>query len=367
MFPVMKSASKVNGIAFCILLAVMLVYSIPKVVSFLRTQPDALALFLDGRLLRQLEMTYDREFVLRDTAIRTWADLQYLVFGEGSKGVVIGRNGWLFTNEEYMIPNDYSHAVAQHVRNIAEIEEQLRQHNKRLILMPVPMKLDIYAEYAQRRFDARTAGIYDDFVARLAEQKIETAPVRSAFLSAKDSTQLFLKTDTHWSPYGANLAAHEVARQHPELIGKAPYATQHVAQKGYHGDLLNFIQVSDWLVPWPLLGDNIPVFETISRNQSLDDAFLFDDQSESIMLVGSSYTKIDDWNFPGFLKESLQNDLLTTAVEARGPFQAMDDFLAGKQLRNDSIKTVIWEFPVRTLLAQKPSSNSWQATMNQFF
>ena len=45
--------------------------------------------------------------------------------------------------------------------------------------------------------------------------------------------------------------------------------------------------------------------------------FLFGDSEQPIMLVGSSYTKIDDWNFPGFLKESLRTDLQTTAVEAR--------------------------------------------------
>lgn len=367
MFPVMKSASKINGIAFCCLLAVMLVYSTPKVVNFAKAQTDALALFLDGRLLRQLEVTYDREFILRDLSIRAWADLQYLAFGEGSKGVILGRDGWLFSNEEYLIPNDYAHAVSQHVQNIAKIEAQLRQHNKRLILMPVPMKLDIYAEHARRRFDARTPDLYEDFVARLAERKIETAPVRSAFLDAKDDTPLFLRTDTHWTPHGASLAAREVARQHPELVGQVPYVSQRVTEKAYRGDLLNFIQVSDWLAPSQLPDDRIPVFETTNRGQSMDDSQLFGEQSESIMLVGSSYTKIEDWNFSGFLKESLQNDLLTTAVEARGPFQAMDNFLTSKQLQNTAIKTVIWEFPVRTLLAQKPNSNSWQATMNQLF
>ncbi|MES2820272.1 MAG: alginate O-acetyltransferase [Pseudomonadota bacterium] len=367
MFPVMTRASNINGIAFCLLLVVMLVYSIPKVVGFARNQTDALTLFLDGRLLRQLETTYDSQFVLRDGSIRAWANLQYLVFGEGSKGVVLGRDGWLFSNEEYLIPNNYSHALDQHLQHIAKIQEQLRQHNKRLILLPVPLKLDIYAEYAQRPFDPRTPSLYDEFIAQLQARQIEAAPLRSAFLQAKGLTALFLRTDTHWSPQGANLAAQEVARQHPELIGQAPYSSHQVTKKTYTGDLLNFIQFSEWLAPGQKRGDEIPVFETLRRRQAVDAGQLFGEQGESIMLVGSSYTKIDDWNFTGFLKESLQNDLLTTAVEERGPFQAMDEFLAGRQLQNPDIKTVIWEFPVRTLLAQKASAKSWQATMNQLF
>ncbi|MCY1275082.1 putative alginate O-acetylase AlgJ [compost metagenome] len=360
MFPVMTSASKLNGIAFCLLLASMLVYSVPKVVEFSRTQTNALELFLDGRLLRQLEATYDREFILRDGSIQAWADLQYLLFGEGSSGVVLGRDGWLFTSEEYVIPNGYAREVEQHVARIAEVGDRLRQHDKRLILIPVPMKLDIYSEYADRQYDARTPGLYDDFVTRLLASRVETTPVRDTFLQAKADTPLFLKTDTHWSPQGASLAAKRLASAHPELVGQSGYASQQVAEQTYPGDLLNFIQVSDWLPPARLGGDDIPVFETVNREPAADDAQLFGEAGESIMLVGSSYTKIDAWNFPGFLKEALQSDLLTTAVEARGPFQAMDDFLAGQYLDDPGIKTVIWEFPVRTLLAQKASSPIWQ-------
>ena len=97
------------------------------------------------------------------------------------------------------------------------------------------------------------------------------------------------------------------------------------------------------------------------------DAALFGEAAQPIMLVGSSYTKIDDWNFPGFLKESLRTDLQTTAVEAKGPFYAMEQFLAGQKLADPEITTVIWEFPVRTLLAEKPVTSGWQVAANQFF
>ena len=73
------------------------------------------------------------------------------------------------------------------------------------------------------------------------------------------------------------------------------------------------------------------------------------------------------WNFPGFLKESLRTDLQTTAVEAKGPFYAMEQFLAGQKLADPEITTVIWEFPARTLLAEKPVTSGWQVAANQFF
>src|SRR5690606_11335582 len=87
-------------------------------------------------------------------------------------------------------------------------------------------------------------------------------------------------------------------------------------------------------------------------DQALDADQLFGEADQSIMLVGSSYTRIDDWNFPGFLREALQSDLLTTAVEAHGPFHAMEQFL-NDEANRQGIDTVIWEFPVRTLLTRQ--------------
>ncbi|CAD5107305.1 alginate O-acetyltransferase [Zestomonas carbonaria] len=366
MFPVMTSASKLNGIAFCLMLAAMLLYSLPKSVSFLRSQEQALTLFLDGELIRKFEASYDREFPLRAVSVEAWANLQYLLFREGSSGVVLGKDGWLFTNEEYKVPNAHQQVLARHLERIAEVGAHLREHGKRLILIPVPMKVDIYADRAPS-LDARTPRLYGEFVEQLRRMDIEVAPVRQSFLASKAEQPLFLRTDTHWTPQGASLAAREFARLHPELVGGQGYRSERVAEKTIAGDLLNFVRFSEWLEPQVFAADTIPVYETSQAEQRVDADQLFGDSEQSIMLVGSSYTKIEDWNFPGFLKEHLKSDLLTTAVEARGPFYAMEEFLAGEYLANGEIKTVIWEFPVRTLLTQQASSQSWQAIMNQFF
>lgn len=58
MYPVMNSASKVNGILFCLVLAGMFVYSLPPVFSFAKNQSDAWNLFVDGKLLRKFEQAY---------------------------------------------------------------------------------------------------------------------------------------------------------------------------------------------------------------------------------------------------------------------------------------------------------------------
>ncbi len=366
MFPVMSSASRINGILFLLMLAAMLVYSVPKVAGFVRTQEQALTLFLDGELIRKFEKTYDREFPLRAISVEGWANLQYLLFKEGASGVVLGKDGWLFTNEEYKVPSAYEEVLAEHLARISEVGERLREYDKRLIVLPVPMKVDIYADRALVELDPRTPALYGEFVNYLRQRHIEVTPVRQSFLRGKQQQPLFLRTDTHWTPQGASLAAKEFARLHPELVGQIRYRSRLVAEKTIDGDLLGFVRFSEWLNPQLFAGDAIPLYETINAEQRIDADQLFGDSPQSIMLVGSSYTKIEDWNFPGFLKESLQNDMLTTATEALGPFHAMDQFLAGEHLDNRNIKTVIWEFPVRTLLTRQASEQSTQA-LNQLF
>lgn len=369
MFPTMKSASKVNGYLFCLMLAVMLIYSLPAVRQFAAQQElgSAGKLFLDGKLVRKFENAYDRQFFLREPSVELWANLQYALFREGSSGVVIGRDGWLYTNQEYLIPNNYLQNLRSQAERIAEIEALLAKHNKQLIVAPLPMKLDIYPEHAQRPWNDRMPRVYDDFLAELEARHIETVPLRDAFLAQKD-TPLFFKKDTHWTPDGARLAAQQIARQRPELVGSTPYQSRVVDEKPLKNDLMNFIKFGPWLDPQlfsePTL---VPVYETLAAGADNDSNALFGEQSQSIMLVGTSYTKIEDWNFAGFLREALQNDLLTIAVEARGPFHAMDEFVKGEYLTNDDITQVIWEFPVRTVLAQRPNSKSWQTALNNQF
>ncbi|MCO7514945.1 alginate O-acetyltransferase [Pseudomonas guariconensis] len=364
MYPVMNSASKANGILFALVLAAMFVYSLPPVFSFARTQGDAWNLFVDGKLLRKFEQVYDKRFFLRDPSVQLWADAQFHLFGEGTKGVVLGKDGWLYTNQEYRVPNDLEANVATQLEQIAKVEKQLAEHGKHLVLLPLPMKLDIYAEHAEHAFDPRVTSLYDRFVGELQARQLDVVPLRGAFLGNLAGPGLFLKSDTHWSPQGARLSAYELARQRPQLRGDQLYRSHKAGEKNVKGDLMNYLQFDHARLAPQFGPSRIDLYETLKADQDADD--LFAEQDQSLLLVGTSYSKIDDWNFVGFLKEALNRDLLSIAVEARGPFEAMNQFLASDQLANPQIDTVVWEFPLRTLLAHRPGSLS-RSTQPQHF
>lgn len=353
MFPVMSSASKINGILFCVLLCGMFLYSLPAVIAFSSTQTQALSLFLDGKLVRKFEHFYDKRLFLRDPSVELWANIQQALFREGASGVVLGRDGWLFTNQEYLVPSDMEQNLDKQLALIDKIHQQLAQKGKRLIMLPVPMKLDTYAEHSTYEPSKPISDLYQHFRQRLAERGIDTVDLRSTYQSVAASEPLFLRNDTHWSPKGAELAAQILAQQFPELLGDTPYITQAAGEKQISGDLLNYLKFDPRLAPSYFEPVYIELHETLKQEKGGLDDSLFGEEAISLALVGTSYTRIDDWNFAGFLKQALQRDLVTVALEARGPFESMNEFLAGPAAAGDEVQTVIWEFPLRTLLAQR--------------
>ncbi|GAA3967653.1 alginate O-acetyltransferase AlgX-related protein [Allohahella marinimesophila] len=365
MFPVMQSASRINGVLFLIMMTGMVVYSLPQLWRFATTEKDAASLFLSGELSRKFEKAYDGEFFVRQAAIEAWSNLSYWAFEEGHSGVMIGKEGWLFTNQEYLFPQDLDAAVERELRAVREAAEALRQKGKRLVLLPVPMKVDVYSDYSRHVLTPKTEALHGAFLEALTRNGIEFADVRPAFLAQRHQTPLYLKRDTHWTPQGARLAAQTLAARFPDIVGSTVFTSETIGKSEFKGDLTNYIKVSEWMAPELLATELVDQYQTIAASATEDEAALFGETAVEVALVGSSYTKMDEWNLAGFVKEAIRSDLITVAVEAKGPIAAMEEFFAAGLPEDNDLKTIIWEFPVRSLLSQENSYASWRATVDQ--
>jgi alginate O-acetyltransferase complex protein AlgJ len=366
----MTTASKVNGIAFIILLSGMFIYSAPKLWEFGEREKQAVQLYRDGQLSRKFEGQYDSHFFMRESAIKAWSNLSYWLFNEGMTGVIVGHDGWLFTNEEFTFPNNLQARMDRQLTRVEKAAASLKQHGKQLIVVPIPMKVDIYGEHVNYALGNQPETLYRQFTQHLEQRDIPFAAVRDAYLRSKSEMPLFLKRDTHWTPEGARAAAQQLAREFPSLVGGEVYRSEVVRQTWHAGDLINFLKMSDWLDPELYAAEPLARYQTVkpsTSNDDLDAASLFGNETPPIVVVGSSYTKMDEWNFQGFLKESLKTDLLSVAIEQKGQFVAMDEFLTSDLLTDEQVKTVIWEFPVRSLISQASESSDWLTTMDEVF
>lgn len=308
--------------------------------------------FLQGEQAARYEQAFNEALPFRDTAIATWGVLEYGLFHEGREGVVVGENGWLFTGEEVAF---YEGANAETTRKLAYIEKvqtELAAKDIALIVALVPDKSRVYPEFVGRALPGYTANRYESFRRSLIRAGIPAPNLLTPLLQAKADEQVYLRTDTHWTPAGAEVAADRLARavRSTDVPGlfERDYETTVTGREPYEGDLLTFVPLGAWqrrLGPRP---DGLETRETRALGGA-EGGGLFGAQTVPVTLVGTSYSADEQWNFAGALQEALGAAVLNLAAEGQGPLPPMREYLASSELQNAPPNLVVWEIPERYL------------------
>ncbi len=314
---------------------------------------------LSGAPASAYEKSFDEELKHREASIQFWNSVGYALFKEGKKGVLIGQDGWLFTDEEFA----YGTAAANISANkayIAKVSQILRQDKVQLVVVALPSKARIYQDkLGSYELPVSWKSQYSDFTDFLSNSHIKHVSLDSDFHANKDNG-LFLKTDTHWTPIGARIAAMKtgvmVERAFPYLSWEAEnFKSSKSDQISYEGDLMAYTVSGGIADKFGLKQDQLTKWKTelvkISEDSAQSNDDLFGDKILPVALVGTSYSANKLWNFEGFLKEALGTDILNMADEGQGPFQTMQNYL-NKEYKGDKPKLVIWEIPERYLIVK---------------
>lgn len=308
------------------------------------------AALLDGGQARQFEAHFDAVFPAKTLGTNVWAAIQLLLFGEGRSGVVVGQDGWLYTQEEF---RDYAGAqarIAEHVGQIEQVRDRLRARGTELVVALLPAKTRIYPEHLGPVQPARVhRELYARLQAELSLRDIAAPDLAEAFTRCKSEQAVFLRTDTHWTPEGAACAARAIV-QATGPDGVQRYDTEPEAPREHRGDLMQFLPLTpyfDALLPTPdLLVPQVTV--AADATDLLADAPL-----PSTVLIGTSYSADPRWNFDGALRDALDADVLNLAESGRGPFAPMQAFLDQPPTPTQP-RRVVWEIPERYLPAAEP-------------
>jgi alginate O-acetyltransferase complex protein AlgJ len=313
--------------------------------------------FLKGEWALAYERAFNKHVAIYQPAINAWGILNYALFKEGSEGVLVGRDGWLFTREEFDYYPDATAQINEKVDYISQVRDTLAQRDIDLVIVPVPAKSRLYSDKLGRyRFPAYKQDVYASFVRSLKERNI---PVADTLLRMKSSTAqdpLFLKGDTHWTPAGAWIAANavagEVTSDYPDLkYPKTEFVTKKTGTTSHEGDLTRYVPLGPAASWFGMTPDQIAVYETEQKTGSatLQEASLFSDEKIPVVLVGTSYSANPAWNFEGFLKQALGANVLNAADEGMGPFETMKKYLKDDSLATNPPQLVVWEIPERYL------------------
>lgn len=182
--------------------------------SFLGFSTSAETTVLNGRWTKAVETHYDEEFPIKRLGTNLWAALDFKLFNEGRPGVVLGRDQWLYSDEEFNpIVNEELNLQGNYAL-VEGVRQELKAKGVKLVMAIVPAKTRLYPEHlGEVKPSSIHANLYEDFHARVAANKILAPDLFGPMLKAKlDGQQVFLRTDTHWTPEGAQIAAETLAK-----------------------------------------------------------------------------------------------------------------------------------------------------------
>ncbi len=302
---------------------------------------------LNGARTKALETNLEKTFALRQTAIDLWGSLEFSIFKNGRKGVLVGKDGWFYSSEEFERPKNFDAEITKKLEYISSVKTKLEKLGIQLAVILIPAKARVYPEHLGRYSRPKYwDNVYSSFLSDLKSRGV-IAPDIFAVMKSKDA--MFLKTDTHWTPTGASVAAHALAETVKPLL---EFQMQTFTKKpgkleNHFGDLLKFIPLTKFgsqITPDKL---ETPIIESSESGGS----GLFGDSIIQVALVGTSYSKNSKFNFAGALKLELQTDVLNLALEGKGPITPMHEFLKAIP---ENLKLVVWEIPERFLPVAYP-------------
>lgn len=301
---------------------------------------------LRGGLTATLDSVYRQSLPHRDGAIGMIGALRYLAVGEGRKGVIAGDDGWLFTAEEVRpLTGDLDLSLAR----IARVHEQLEAAGARLVVVPVPGKLDVLVAHTDPATAEGIATLYDAFLSGLRGHGVPALNARSALRGGAEAELSFFRTDTHWTQEGAEDVAQALAASGLVELGETEFVIERSPRLEFTGDLVSFVTNDDLAASIGLAPEVATPFTASAKAEGAGLDIFAGTEVGATLLIGTSYSANPTFSFAESLKLALRRDVLNLAEEGRGPAQPMLDYLASPEFRDAPPELVIWEFPVRYL------------------
>jgi alginate O-acetyltransferase complex protein AlgJ len=309
----------------------------------------------DGAASHALEAELDKNIPVRQPSIDAWGVLEYNLFKNGRTGVLVGQDGWLFTDEEFKRPEHFDAEIQGKLEYISEVKRKLEANGTQLAVVVIPAKARIHNFWLGRyKRPAYWENVYSSFLKSLKQRGVITPDPLSAMINFEinGGPQYFLKTDTHFTPEGAQVIAASVAEAiKAASLSLTPATFTEVPGKPveHSGDLLKYIPMGSMQASGPK--SDVLLSSTVEGSSG---GGLLGDAKLEVALVGTSYSANEKFGFPGSLKLELGADLLNAAQEGKGPIVPMREYM--KTFKENPVKLVIWEIPERFLPVAYPET-----------
>lgn len=205
----------------------------PLTGAFIKQKPPAfselnLADWLDGSFQDNFTTSLEPHIGFHNTLTRLFNQLEYSLFRQAhAEGVIVGRNGELF-EEDYIRAYMGEFYVGEAVwidkaKKLKAVQDTLRKLGKSFFVIFEPGKASTYPERFPAKYAVEDAGVsnYKVFSNQLKYNEVDYLDLSVVFQSWQHSKpyRLFPRAGTHWSYYGAALAADTMLQYLNQLHG----------------------------------------------------------------------------------------------------------------------------------------------------
>lgn len=295
----------------------------------------------------------------------------------GNEKVYVGKDNWLFyrndvdylTSKGFLEPEILKERVQiaaiqpDPIPAILNFKKQLEKLDIELIIMPIPNKAMLLPEkltsFLINDKEVLQNASYAQFINTLTFNNVNVFDVSELFLANKQAgNDVFLKTDTHWTPEMMQITATFLANKINNTINQPSDISKYIRKPTKitsQGDIANMLKLDN--IDTHFSPQTITIQQVLQNNKHWQA-----DENAEILLLGDSYTNIFSdrglgWGESSGFAEQLSYELKTgidrISQNAGGAYSTRET-LANELMRGNNRlrnkKVLIWQFAVRELL-----------------
>ncbi len=316
--------------------------------------------FLSGRYLRAYESRLEKENAFVKKTRPIYQSLVWNVLRDPGEKALVADSGFLFYRQdvEFLVrPHPWTvDSLDNPVEAVLAFRAELEKRGVELLVVVVPGKPSIYPEFLNPTlYGALGNGIsptiaFLDSLEAHGVQTVNLYPVlRKEKLRDRENDFLYLNTDTHWTPRGAEIVAKAVAGR----VKKYPfYAT---LPKESLTDSLVLVERQGDIATMADLEDAFPM-QTVEASvvKNAKGPLRSDFRKAQILILGDSFSRIYETDAPmsaGWISRLAKN--LQVPVSAIVSDGGASTLVREKLARRSGVlknkKLLIWEFVERDL------------------
>lgn len=250
---------------------------------------------------------------------------------------------WLFKDKELITEMDFNDEA---LYALIDITKTLKSQGIDFIIAPIPTRALVYPNEVpdEAGYDFEAAkSTYLNYIDTLTSHNINV--INFEKMLNQTTPDLYYKRDSHWTTYGAKLAASIIGenikkRDDYSTFSKSKFETVYNGVYSLEGSMHStFHDICHTSYP-------LEYMKRYSTHKSYNEDSLFDsEENHEIILLGTSFSALSNLNFSGHLSQALDVEVINHAVSGGNINGSFTQYFSDSAYLDNPPKIIIWEFP----------------------